>query len=94
MWEIFEDKQLAKLLAQSAPLDVVKRYEKWKDVVRFSGPLGLRSIRGFCDEALAGKWKGYRSCRLSIQWRVIYQVKAAVFCVYVERVSPHDYKKD
>jgi addiction module RelE/StbE family toxin len=94
MWEIFEDKRLVSLLAQSTPIEVIKRYEKWKDVVRFSGPLGLRSIRGFRDEALAGQWKGYRSCRLGIQWRVIYQVKAATFSVYVERVSAHNYKKD
>jgi addiction module RelE/StbE family toxin len=93
MWEILEDKQLAKFLAQSTPIEVVKRYEKWKDVVRFSGPPGLRLIKGFHDEALSGNWKGYRSSRLGIQWRVIYQVKAALLSVNVERVSPHDYKK-
>jgi addiction module RelE/StbE family toxin len=94
MWEILEDKNLARLLATSTPMEVVKRYEKWKDVVRFSGPTGLRFIKGFRDEALAGKWKGYRSSRLGIQWRVIYQVQAGVLTVHVERVSPHDYKKD
>ncbi len=94
MWQIFEDKNLAKLLSKSTPIEVVKRYEKWKDIVRFSGPTGLRAIKGFHDEALAGKWKGFRSRRLGIQWRVIYQVESATISVYVERVSPHDYKKD
>jgi hypothetical protein len=26
-----------------------------------SGPPGLRAIKGFHDEALAGEWKGHRS---------------------------------
>lgn len=93
MWEIHEDKQLGKALAKGVPIEIVKRYEKWKDVVRFSGPLGLKLIKGFNDEALAGAWKGYRSSRLSLQWRVIYQVKSAILTVQVERVSAHDYKK-
>jgi hypothetical protein len=29
-----------------------------------SGPPGLRLIGGFHDEALGGKWRGYRSSRL------------------------------
>lgn len=94
MWEIQEARQLAKDLAKGIPLEILKRYEKWKDVVRFSGPPGLKLIKGFHDEALAGKWKGYRSSRLSIQWRVIYRVKASIVTVQVQRVSAHDYKKD
>ena len=53
------DRQLAK-----APREVLKRYEKWKDIARLSGPPGIRLIAGFHDEALAGKWKGSRSSRL------------------------------
>jgi hypothetical protein len=41
-----------------SPLEVLKRYEKWKDIVRLSGPPGVRLIKGFHDEVLAGKWKG------------------------------------
>ena len=93
MWEILEDLQLVKVLASAVPIEIVKRYEKWKDVVRFSGPQGLRLIKGFHDEALAGKWKGYRSSRLGLQWRVIYKVEAQVFKVCIERVSAHDYKR-
>jgi mRNA-degrading endonuclease YafQ of YafQ-DinJ toxin-antitoxin module len=90
MWEIYEDKNLAKLLSKGMPIEVVKRYEKWKDVIRFSGPIGLRAIKGFRDKALSGNWKGYRSSRLGIQWRVIHRVEATAVSVFVERVSPHD----
>ena len=73
MWSIHEhrrvDRQLRKL-----PPDVLKRYEKWKDIVELSGPEGLRLIRDLRDEALRGDWAGFRSSRLSLQYRVIYQV--------------------
>nr|WP_231364044.1 type II toxin-antitoxin system mRNA interferase toxin, RelE/StbE family [Thioalkalivibrio sp. ALMg11] len=59
----------------AAPAEVQKRYEKWKDIVTISGPQGLRQIRGFNDEALSGKWKGFRSSRLNLQYRVIYRVE-------------------
>lgn len=90
MWQVFEHRRVAKHLA-AAPVEVQKRYEKWKDIVTISGPLGLRQIRGFNDEALAGKWKGFRSSRLNIQYRVIYRVQQDHVLVEVEKVSPHDY---
>jgi hypothetical protein len=37
----------------AAPLQVREKYEFWKSVVRNSGPEGLRTIKGFHDEALA-----------------------------------------
>lgn len=58
-----------------------------------SGPQGLRATRGFRDEALSGKSKGFRSSRLSQQWRVIYTVEADVMTVEVVRVTPHDYRR-
>lgn len=81
------DRQLAK-----APRDVLKRYEKWKDIVRVSGPAGLRLIRGLRDEALAGQWKGHRSSRLGQQFRVIYMVEASEVIVLVVEITPHDYR--
>ncbi|MGM0554542.1 MULTISPECIES: type II toxin-antitoxin system mRNA interferase toxin, RelE/StbE family [unclassified Thioalkalivibrio] len=90
MWEIFEHKRVEKSLA-AAPPEVQKRYEKWKDIVTISGPQGLRHIRGFNDEALSGKWKGFRSSRLNIQYRVIYRVEKDKVLVEVEKVTPHDY---
>jgi len=90
MWEIYEHRRVAKSLA-AAPVEVQKRYEKWKDIVAISGPQGLHHIRGFNDEALSGKWKGFRSSRLNIQYRVIYRVEKDQVLVEVEKVTPHDY---
>lgn len=58
----------------SIPTDILKRYEKWKDIAVISRPAGISLIKGFHDETLAGKWKGYRSSRLGLQFRVIYRV--------------------
>lgn len=92
MWEIHEHRKAAKQI-ESLPLDVLKRYEKWKDIVAISGPDGLRQIRGLRDEALRGEWKGYRSSRLSIQYRVIYRVEKELILVQLVNVTPHDYRK-
>ena len=58
-----------------------------------SGPMGLRLIRGFRDEALAGEWKGHRSCRLGDQWRVIYRVVADEALFQVASITAHDYRR-
>jgi len=92
MWEIYEHKRVAKSL-KSAPADVLKRYEKWKDIVTISGPQGLKKIKGLRDESLAGEWKGYRSSRLDLQYRVIYKVDGDKVLVQVENVTPHDYRR-
>ena len=69
----------------------LKRYEKWKDIVHLSGPAGLRLIKGFHDEALRGEWRGHRSSRLNVQYRVIYRVVAHRCEVFVIEVTAHDY---
>ena len=92
MWEVYEHRRVPKALS-GLPTQVLQRYEKWKDIVRVSGPLGLRAIRGFRDEALRGEWKGHRSSRLNQQYRVIYQVEAREIVVYVLDVSAHDYRR-
>jgi len=58
-----------------------------------SGPSGLRLIKGFHDEALVGKWKGYRSSRLGIQWRVIYRVVSEALLFQVASITPLDYRR-
>jgi toxin HigB-1 len=58
-----------------------------------SGPPGLRAIKGFHDEALSGEWKGHRSSRLGLQWRVIYRVSANALLIQVIQVTPHDYRR-
>lgn len=92
MWKIYEHRKAVKQL-QSIPVEVLKRYEKWKDIVFISGPEGLRLIKGFHDEALRGEWKGHRSSRLNIQYRVIYKIVKDEILVQVIDVTAHDYRK-
>ena len=92
MWEIYGHRKATKQL-ESLPTDVLKRYEKWKDIVSISGPTGLRQIKGFRDEELRGEWKGHRSSRLNIQYRVIYKIQKDLVLVQVVNVTPHDYRR-
>jgi len=80
----------AKTLARVPP-QVKAKYTLWLSIATVSGPLGLRKIRGFGDEAFKGEWQGFRASRLSDQWRIIYRIEKDT--VFVERVSPHDYRK-
>ena len=75
------------------PKIVLKRYEKWKDIVEISGPAGLKNIRGFYDEPLRGDWKGHRSSRLGDQFRVIYRVEKEKLLVMVIDLTAHDYRR-
>jgi len=90
MWEIHEHRLLRKRLKRLSS-EILKRYEKWKDIVYISGPEGLRHIKGFHDEALKGRWRGYRSSRLGMQQRVIYKVIRNQVLVRVLDITPHDY---
>lgn len=92
MWEIFEHRRTARQL-KKLPIEILKRYEKWKDIVSVSGPAGLRMIRGFNDEALGGDWKGHRSSRLNEQYRVIYRIERNEVRVEVVSVTAHDYRR-
>ena len=91
MWEVLEHRQASKRLDR-LPKEVLKRYEKWKDIVRISGPVGLRLIKGFHDEVLKGQWKGHRSSRLGIQHRLIYKVEERRILILVVDITPHDYR--
>ena len=92
MWDIYEHRRVAKQL-DSIPLDVLKKYEKWKDVVSVSGPQGLRKIKGLRDEPLRGDWKGHRSSRLNQQYRVIYKVESEKVLIQVVNVTPRDCRR-
>jgi addiction module RelE/StbE family toxin len=92
MWTIYEHRRVSKQL-DSIPIDVLKRYEKWKDIVTISGPQGLRKIKGLRDESLSGKWGGHRSSRLNQQYRVIYKVEKDKILIEVVSVTPHDYRR-
>jgi addiction module RelE/StbE family toxin len=92
MWTIYEKKTLLKTLRKT-PIEVVKHYELWKRIVELEGIQGLKLIKGFHDEALKGQWAGYRSSRLTNQWRVIYKTEKKLLEVYVIDVNSHDYRK-
>jgi len=92
MWEIYEHNSLVKKL-NKIPIEVLKRYEKWKDIVTISGPQGLRLIKGFHDEALRGQWQGFRSSRLGKQYRLIYKIEDKKLYVKVIDITPHDYRR-
>ena len=92
MWRIEEHRRVDKQLA-GAPNEILKRYEKWKDIAALSGPLGLRLIKGFHDEALSGEWTGYRSSRLGDKWRMIYRFIAAEMLFQIASITAHDYRR-
>ena len=91
MWEIYEHNALVRKLGR-IPVEILKRYEKWKDIVAISGPQGLRLIKGFQDEAFKGQWRGFRSSRLGKQYRLIYRNENNKFYVKVIDITPHDYR--
>lgn len=92
MWQVYEHRRVARQIRR-LPIEILKRYEKWKDVLAISGPQGLRLIRGFNDETLAGEWAGHRSSRLGQQYRVIYRVEKELVRVEVVSLTAHDYRR-
>jgi addiction module RelE/StbE family toxin len=92
MWRIEEHRRVDKQVA-TIPKEILKRYEKWKDIAAISGPPGLRLIKGFRDEVLSGEWQGYHSCRLGLQWRVIYRVIPGKLLFRVASITAHDYRR-
>lgn len=92
MWTILESHDVHKAILK-IPKDIVRKYEFWKNVVRFQGPEGLRRIKGFHDEALKGKRKGERSSRLSIKYRVIYEIEDKTAIVSALDLTAHDYRR-
>ncbi len=90
MWQIEEHRRVEKQL-DAAPGEILKRYEKWKDIAMISGPPGLKLIKGFHDEALRGEWREYRSSRLGLKYRVIYRVIPDQSVFQIVHITPHDY---
>lgn len=92
MWQVLEHRRVIRRLPK-LPLEILKRYEKWKDIVALSGLKGLREIRGFNDEALRGEWQGHRSSRLGGQYRVICMIEPQDVVVKVIDLTAHDYRR-
>lgn len=72
-------------------LHIRKEYEIWKRIVELQGMQGLRKIKGYHDEPLKGEWKGFRSSRLSLKWRVIYKAEKDQLEIYVIDINAHKY---
>lgn len=92
LWTILESRQ-AKKEIERLPPQVLRKYQFWLGMVQTQGPEAVQLFPGFKDEVLKGEWKGFRSSRLNIQYRVIYRVEAQEVAVYVERVDSHTYRK-
>jgi addiction module RelE/StbE family toxin len=92
MWTVLEAAEVKKELRR-CPQRILDKYEQWKAIVSAGGPSNLLVLPGLHDEALTGRWRGFRSSRLSLQWRVVYQVQRERVVVAVVRISAHDYKR-
>lgn len=92
MWDIYEHRRVVRQIRR-LPIEILKRYEKWKDIVAISGPQGLRLIKGFNDEGLSGEWRGHRSSRLGQQYRVIYRMERGSVLVEVVNITAHGYRR-
>ena len=90
MWRIHEHRDISKN-CRKIPLQVIKKYELWKDLIFRHGPSILKEFPGFHDEKLKGERKGQRSSRLSLQYRVIYSIEKDIITVYVLEITPHNY---
>lgn len=90
MWHIKEHYNIAKI-CRKLPLEVVKKYELWKNIIFRHGPEKLKEFPGFHDKKLKGKRIGQRSSRLSLQYRVIYSVEEDIVTIFVIKISPHEY---
>jgi toxin HigB-1 len=90
IWIILEHRNVEKKI-KKIPREVLARYLVWKEIIEAEGPDGLLRIPGFRDEILKGIWKGYRSSRLGLKWRVIYQIEKGVLRVLVIELNAHKY---
>ena len=92
MWQVLYHRHAVKRIKKLPP-QVLEKLDIWVEIAVQEGPAGLRAFPGFNDEALTGVWKGYRSSRLSRQYRVIYSSDKDVLQVLVIDVTAHDYKR-
>ena len=90
MWHIREHHDIGKA-CERLPVSIVKKYEIWKSIIFRHGPAKLRDFPGFHDEKLQGDRMGQRSSRLSLQYRVIYEVEKDIVTVFILEITPHKY---
>ena len=90
MWHIRENRKIEKTIPK-LPVQVIKKYELWKDIIFRHGPEKLKEFPGFNDEKLKGTHSGQRSSRLSLLYRVIHEVERESISVYIIEITPHNY---
>ncbi len=75
------------------PFYIADKLDDWIEGVETDGLETMRKIPGYHDEPLSGKRKGQRSIRLSIHYRVIYEIKKenVIEFVSIEEVTKHEY---
>lgn len=95
MAQIKESKKAQKDL-DKAPKEILRSYETWARLIENHGAAVLRKFSGYHDETLKGEWQGFRSSRLNLKWRVIYQVSCndEIEIVSVCRLTAHDYRRN
>ncbi len=89
-WEIYEHRNIAKII-KKLPIAIVKKYDYWKNLMSVYGPDILRGRIGLHDEKLKGERKHQRSSRLSLQYKVVYEVHNNEVIVYVIDITAHKY---
>ncbi len=75
------------------PTHIADKLDEWIEAVETDGIQEVRKIPGYHDEPLKGNRQGQRSIRLSLSYRMIYEMnkKGVVEFVSVEEVNKHDY---
>ncbi|MFO0318973.1 MAG: hypothetical protein ACK5Z5_01030, partial [Neisseriaceae bacterium] len=82
----------SKLISNSeAPQHIIEKFKLWIENVNRDGIVKVRQLRGMHDEPLKGVLKGYRSARLSSDYRVIYYKKDNQ--IYIKSLTKHKYIK-
>ena len=91
MWRIEEHRRTDKQVAK-APSEILKRYEKWKDIATVSGPPGLRSSKDFmmkpCREN-GGDFALPVSATNGVSFIASFPDE---FLFQVASITPHDYE--
>ena len=90
MWQVNEHRDISKT-CRKLPVQIIKKYELWKEIVYRHGPEKLSEFPGFRDEQLSDDLAGKRSSRLSLHYRDIYSVDRESVTVCVLSITPHKY---
>jgi len=72
--------------------EILKRYEKWKDIAMISGLPGLRLMKDFRTKPCRVSGKATVP-RASVTMRVIYRVIPERLLFQVASITAHDYRR-